>query len=499
MRKKINIVWFKRDLRLRDHAPLQAAIKTGLPTILCYFFEPSLMTLPQSEYRHWRFAYESVTDLQKKLDAHQIPLYVFYDEVLPVFDQLSQLYEIKHLFSHQETGLKKTFDRDLKVKAFCKDKGIEWKEYRQDGVFRGLRRRTHWQERWEKDMNESVIQIDLAAIQSTDLPTFFTEKNQDLPPQITQYKEGFQQGGETFAWRYYHSFLTSRIDDYSRFLSKPELSRKSCSRISPYIAYGNISIKEIFQLAEKAKNRKSREHPIENFLSRAWWRSHYIQKLESEWELEFEPLNRGMKALDREVNPSLFEPWAEGRTGFPMIDASIRCLQQIGWLNFRMRATLGTFVTFALWQDWKAAAEVLARLFLDFEPGIHYAQFQMQAGLTGYHTLRIFNPIYQSQVHDVEGKFVKQFVPELRNVPVSLIHKPWEMTTMEQMMYKCRIGIDYPEPIVDYERVIKENKDRYWVVRQSREVRSFLPQIWDRHCLPQNVKEYEGMRENRGS
>jgi deoxyribodipyrimidine photo-lyase len=487
----IHLVWFKRDLRLHDHAPLAAACEAGLPAVLFLCFEPSLMRSPEWDGRHGRFLLESALDLRARLEPHGLHLEIFHCEIAEALERLAAHFRIAGLYSHQETGSRQTYARDQAVAAWCRTRGIPWHEYGQDGVLRGLRRRDGWEAAWKRHMQAPPADPDLGRLRTLALPRHLQEALCPEPlPADWRMPHAMQPGGGRYALRYLHTFLSQRARSYTPHISKPEESRRSGSRLSPYLAWGCLSARQIWQATEAAKPASAFPRMLEHFQERLWWRSHYIQKLESAWHIDLEPINPGFEALGRSLDPPRFQAWAEGTTGYPMVDACMRCVLETGFLNFRMRAMLATVLTFTLWQPWQPGAAHLARAFLDFEPGIHYPQFQMQAGLSGYHPMRIYNPLTQAQRHNPQGTFIRKWVPELRLVPVPLLFEPWRMTALEQALYACRIGTDYPAPVVDFESATREAKARYWAVRQSEAVQRELPALWLRHCLPKNRVNY---------
>lgn len=444
------IVWFKRDLRLQDHAPLRAAIGSGLPVLLWVCFEPSWMRASSSDVRHWRFLWQAAADVAAQIRARGGQLYIVHDEVLPALDRLSAWVRVRGIYAHQETHIGLTFERDQAVQAWCRARGVPLHEYPANGVIRGLRDRRGWIGYFSARMHTPIDQPDWGRYQ----PFHLSEDQANiwqgtpLPPDLLTKPPEFQPGGEAYAHRYLRSFVDERASGYGPRMSRPEDSRRVCSRLSPYLAFGCLSVRQVWQAAEAAKADPVRGRSMKFFQARLWWHCHYIQKFEMDCRMEHLSINRAYDHWRKPEDDRLFYAWAQGRTGYPLVDACMRSLLANGYLNFRMRAMLISFFCHALWQDWRRGAEHLARLFLDFEPGIHYPQTQYHAYAVGGHFLRIYHPVKQSWEKDPQGLFIRRWVPELAQVPLALLHEPWKMTQMEQVFYRCRIGTDYPAPVV---------------------------------------------------
>jgi deoxyribodipyrimidine photo-lyase len=145
---------------------------------------------------------------------------------------------------------------------------------------------------------------------------------------------------------------------------------------------------------------------------------------------------------------------------------------------------LVSFLTHHLWQPWQSGAQFLARQFLDFEPGIHYPQFQMQAGTVGTHIFRVYNPVIQAEQHDPEASFIKKWVPELRDLPANLAREPWKITPLEEMLYNFRYGEDYPKRLVDTTQTGPHAQKILFALAQTTEARKEAARILIRHSNP---------------
>ena len=462
----VQCVWFKRDLRVHDHRPLAAAAARG-PVLPVYLVEPEIFRAPDFDALHWQFIREALGELAGRLRALGAELQVLEGEATEVFEMLRQTRGIAELRAHEETGNALTFARDKRVVRWSGASGVPYHETPQNGVVRRLRNRDGWSAIWESRMREpqTLAPDALQTVNGLEASTIPTAADLNLPAAV---READLVGGESAGRRILRSFIEQRGHRYHREMSSPNTAYESCSRLSPYLAWGCLSMRTVVQTVRAAAGASMPKIAARSFLSRCHWHCHFMQKLESEPQIEFRAFNRSCDDLRAgRLDTDRLEAWQAGRTGYPFVDACIRSLKARGWINFRMRAMLVSFASYHLWIDWRHFKDWLACQFIDYEPGIHISQIQMQSGLTGINTLRIYNPIKQGQDHDPEGHFIREWVPELRSVSNTDIHEPWNMPELMQIESGCRIGHDYPLPIVDHKEAVRHARARFAELRRT--------------------------------
>jgi deoxyribodipyrimidine photo-lyase len=462
----VHVVWFKRDLRIVDHAPLAEAAALG-PVLPLYVAEPGLWREPDTSARQWEALREGLIELRAALAALGQPLVVRIGDVVAVLESLRGSHGIAALWSHMETGNAWTYARDRRVAAWARAHGIPWHERRAFGVVRGLKLRQGWVGQWEALMREPQASTPRALVPIRGLDPGPIPTGADLGL-ADDPCPGRQRGGRRAGLALLESFLAERGANYPREMSSPVTAESACSRLSLHLATGTLGLREVVH-AVRARRIALAERPdagpwrraLAAFESRLHWHCHFIQKLESEPAIEFEHVHRGYDGMRPDApDPARLAAWRDGATGWPFVDACMRMLASTGWINFRMRAMLVAVASYHLWLPWRATGLVLARRFTDYEPGIHWPQVQMQSGVTGINIPRIYNPIKQSRDQDPGGAFIRRWVPELARVPEVWMHSPWLMPSGLQRVAGCVIGRDYPAPIVDHEQAAREARAR---------------------------------------
>ncbi|MEX0276987.1 MAG: FAD-binding domain-containing protein [Ruegeria sp.] len=475
----LQVVWFKRDLRVEDHQALVRAAQMG-PTLPLYIVEPELWRQPDASARHWGFISETLAELSEDLGRLGQPLIVRVGPIVDVLTQLKQAGLLHALWSHEETGNDWTYQRDRQVAAWCREQGVRWAEVQNHGVWRKLASRDGWAARWDRFMDQPIAgrpTLSPVKVEPCGIPTARDLGLVNGPcPQR-------QTGGRRAALKRLNSFLSQRGEFYQRAMSSPLQGAEACSRLSPYLAWGAVSMREVAQactarnriLPPKAGNwRKS----LRSFSGRLHWHCHFIQKLEDDPRIEFENMHSLYDGL-RPKSPTaeVLDAWKAGETGYPFLDACMRSLRATGWLNFRMRAMVMATASYHLWLDWRAPGLHLARMFTDYEPGIHWSQVQMQSGTTGINTVRIYNPVKQGYDQDPSGAFIRTWLPELADISDQYIHEPWKSEMADGV-----IGRRYPTRMFDHLAAAKVARERVWAVRRSPEFRPEADAIVARHA-----------------
>ncbi len=505
----IQLIWFKRDLRSHDHAPLAAAARAG-SVVGLYVFEPSILGAPDMDAQHLTFITQSLEELRARLRRRGGELLVRVGECPDVLEQVVHDIGAVALWSHEETGNALTYARDRRVRAWARARSLPFRELPHGGVVRRLASRDGWAERWEAVVRAPVANppARFASLPWMADPAQHSAPEPGIIPTAKQLRvlehaprSHSVRGGERAAHDTLRSFLTERGADYRRAMASPHSAFDACSRVSPHLAFGTLSGRQAWQAAarrnaaladDKSADPRWRAS-LRSFVSRLVWRDHFMQKLEDEPRIEYENFSRAYDGLRPErADPERLRAWIEGQTGYPFVDASMRALRAEGWINFRVRAMLVSFASYHLWLPWQDTAVALAPHFIDYEPGIHYSQFQMQSGTTGINTARIYNPYKQGRDLDPDGSFVRRWVPELALAPADYLHAPHEMPPLVAAMSGLRLGRDYPLPIVEHVAAYRAAKERLFAVRATAGARREARGVYERHGSRREPLERRG-------
>ncbi len=471
------LVWLKRDVRIHDHPALTLA--AGLGSVLpVYVVEPELWSQPDASARQWEFVAEALAGLREDLAGIGVPLVVRVGDAVQVLEGLCRRHGINRIISHEETGNLWTYARDRRVAAWARSAGVTWVEVPQSGVVRRLPTRDMWAASRDGFMSSPVLPVPaLQAVAGVEPGLIPSARALKLTPDPCPHR---QLGGRGQGLELVESFLSRRGEPYRVAMSSPLSAERACSRLSPHFAWGTLSVREVVQ----ATATRQAERPggrwggsLSSFQSRLAWRDHFMQKLEDQPSIETRDLHPVAVTRLRETDAARLTAWENGETGLPFLDACLRYVRATGWLNFRMRAMVISVASYHLWLDWRATGAHLARVFTDYEPGIHWPQVQMQSGTTGINIPRIYNPVKQGLDQDPRGAFTRRWLPELASVPDAFLQEPWLWPDARRLL-----GHRYPEPIVDVASAAREARDRIWTARQTSGFAEVASEIVQRHA-----------------
>ena len=487
----MQLLWIKKNCRIHDHRALYE-ISLQHDEIMAFFcYEHSIMTQPDYSRAHRMFHTQCILWLKKDLLNYNIRLWVYDCEVIDMLNIFHQSQPITHIYSHEETWNHATYMRDLAVIQRCKNNNVGYTEYPTNGVVRALKDRDDYDGIWRERMSSPLVP------DPAHQWFLFVPKDpwiQDpVTPEYLTWPIHIQQWWELYALGMLDSFVQRRSTHYLQSLANPHTSVHYNSRLSAYITYGNLSVKQIYthlmaqktmlhtQLTDPSISKIAVSH-IRNItacISRLHRHDHFIQKFESWPRMEFEEQNTWLADL-RTNDDDMRSKVESGNTWFLFIDASIRAVKDTGRLNFRARACLVSFVCNTLLQDRRRPAHRLAQQFTDYEPWIHYSQFQMQAAVTGINTVRMYNPLKQLADHDKHYIFVRHWIPEIRSLSDAEMQSAYLYST-------------YPEPMVHFESAQAHAKQILYSAQKRPEVREqakkVYQKLWSRKKQPKPHKK----------
>ncbi|MFC7177520.1 FAD-binding domain-containing protein [Halosegnis marinus] len=471
------LVWHRSDLRPADNAALAAAVRDGDPApVFC--FDPQFYGADGLACdARLRFLHESLADLRERYRALGSDLALLCGDPRERLRDL--LADHDALYVNRDVTARYGRDRDDDILAWdgvtaFGDDGID----RSGGGRDGWREQaTEWMETEPRPAPDALPANPVASETSVD----GIESEYGVSPE----KRRVPKGGRGPALKRLDRFVDD-LPGYPGNVSPPAAAEDHCSRLSAYLKFGCLSVREVYSRVADAPESRGREM----YESRLFWNRHYRQKLAdwSGWTDEaVNPVFRGLYRAEHD--PDLLAAWKEGRTGFPMVDASMRALVETGFINFRMRAMCASFLTYVLREPWQYGADFFYYHLVDADPGINHTQWQSQAGTVGVHPVRVYDPAKQAREYDPDGTFVREYVPELAALPDDHLPRPEKAPLVVLDEAGLELGADYPRPVVDYERRAGEARERFAALSERAREAIGVPEIRRRASLSRRRRE----------
>ncbi len=438
------VIWHRRDLRTSDHPALTYATEHHEEVIPLFIFDPSFYGKDGLACdSRIQFLHECLDDLHEQYLSGTGRLTFAHGEPIAVLSAFRR--RGWDIVARAEPTSRYGWQRDNAAAKECNVTFLD-----ADGIVRTEgNSRDGWSSQAEEWFTTEQYSWDQSALRFLSVETAITPTKIAQEYGITPQKNRVPIGGRTPALRRL-DYFAEQIEKYPSNISSPAKAETGTSRLSPYLRFGCLSVREAFQYIQ---HHCPNNHAREMFLSRLYWNRHYNQKLEDWPGWTVTAVNPVLRGFHRETHdPVLVSAWKDGKTGYPLVDASMRCLKKTGWLNFRMRAMCISFLCDLLQQPWRIGADWFYYHLIDADPAINYTQAQTQAGVVGVHMERVYNPRKQVRDNDPDAEFIKQWVHELVDLPSKFLDKPEKTPLSVQRDCGILIGEDYPYPIIEYEQ-----------------------------------------------
>ncbi|WP_282959102.1 cryptochrome/photolyase family protein [Bacillus safensis] len=459
---KIVVIWFRRDMRLDDHIALSKAItyakKHEFKLFALYHLDP-FFTEMDLDLNNEHF-FQNLAHFVKEARESQMYVHLLYRDVLRAFQQVIDVYDIKAVFFNEDqVGIGQR--RDHHVTDFLEKKGIhvsKWQDTHLHGAHDILKADgTHYQvftpyyQSWRKQEKQPVIKVDKSFLSSAHTicdESLSHEGNDKLRSMIKKCSRKFDQIGSHKAMNTLHDFIQKKLTRYHEKRDIPSVF--GTSKLSRFLKTGTISIRTIFHAVQE--EALFEDEGRETFIKELAWRDFYHMIYAHYPEMKEKEINSAFQGMNWNEDETLFNAWCKGETGFPLVDAGMRQLNEEGWMHNRLRMVTASFLTKDYLIDWRKGEAYFAKKLVDYDEASNIGGFQWAAsvGTDAVPYFRIFNPTTQSKRFDPSGEYIRRYVPELKHVDEKWIHEPSKMPIDEQLKSSCVLGDTYPLPTVDH-------------------------------------------------
>lgn len=466
------LVWFRRDLRAHDHAALHSALAAHGAVHCAFVFDREILDpLATRDDRRVEFIWESVRELKAALEAMGGGLWVLHGQGREEIPALAVRLGVSAVYANRDYE-PAALARDADVARKLAQVGIDLRTRKDQVVFERDEVRTRaggdfsvftpyrnaWLARFAPSHVAPLRTADraasLAPARARGLPRL-----EDLGFSRTNFSRlgivpGASGGAKALA-----SFKR-RIDRYAERRDFPALNATSC--LSIHLRFGTVSVRELVRYARKHDGPGARA-----WLSELIWREFYFMILACRPDVVEHAFRREFDALRFDDNEEFWRAWCAGRTGYPLVDAAMRQLEQTGFMHNRLRMVAASFLVKDLGIDWRRGERFFAQKLNDYDLAANNGGWQWAAstGCDAQPWFRIFNPVTQSRKFDPRGKFIRRYIPELARVPEPYVHAPWTMDATARRAFACVPGVDYPLPVVDHAEARERTLSRYGNVK----------------------------------